>query len=47
MSRCCFKKGMTVVVPPAEVNGGANGEQAKSRMEEASVKFRHDLVDRS
>jgi hypothetical protein len=47
MSRCCFKKGMTVVVPPAEVNGRANGEQARTRMEEASVEIRHDLVDRS
>ena len=35
-----------MVVPPAEVNGDANGEQAKSRMDEASVKIRHDLIDR-
>jgi hypothetical protein len=46
MSRCCFKKDMTEVLPPAEVNGGAKGQQAKTRMEEASVKFRYDLADR-
>jgi hypothetical protein len=37
---------MTVVVPPAEVNGGAKGEQRRTQTEEASVKFRHDLIDR-
>jgi hypothetical protein len=46
MSRCFFKKDMTEDLPPAEVNGGAKVQQAKTRMEEASVKFRHDLVDR-